>query len=91
MRVADSSSGFAKHGQGVQICAAVFLLITGQTDLNQLLCIGKKMVRHLENDMSGMADEKTLRYLAVCQYETAAVDWAMLFFQPFVDNFRNNL
>ncbi|OHS92974.1 hypothetical protein TRFO_12163 [Tritrichomonas foetus] len=87
IRVGDAASGFSKHGQGVMVCAAIILLITGQTDLNRLLGIGRKMQRHHETDMSGMADEKTLRFLAVSQYDTATVDWALMFFQPFVQNF----
>lgn len=91
MRVGDAITGFAKHGQGVMIAAAIILLITGQTDLHKLLCIGKKMLRYFDSDMSGMADEKTLRYLAAAEYGVATVDWALSFFEPFVDNFKNSL
>ena len=87
LRVGDTSSGFAKFGQGVMICAAIILLFTGQTAMSKVLDIGRRILRHHETDMSGMSDEKTLRYIACSAYGSATVDWALNFLQPHVQNF----
>ena len=88
VRSADQDAGFAKYGQGVILCAAIMLIATGQVNLAKLLSIGRKMQRHNQTDMSGLADEKIIRFLSVSQMDAATLDWAFLFFQPFVDNYK---
>ena len=87
-RVGEQDTGFPKYGSGVMLCAALILLAVGQDDLSRVLCVGRKMQRHKETDMSGVQDEKILRFLAVSQYDIATIDWALLFFRPYVRNFH---
>ena len=89
-RAADEDAGFAKYGQGVILCAALMLLGTNQVNISKLLSIGRKMQRHNQTDMSGLADEKIIRFLAVSQMDAATLDWGFLFFQPFVDNYKEH-
>lgn len=84
----QTDTGFPEYGQGVMLCAALILLATNQVDLSRVLSVGRKMQRHKETDMSGIQDDKILRFLSVSKLDTAIIDWALLFFRPYVLNFR---
>jgi hypothetical protein len=88
-RTGETVTGFARCGVGVMLCAAMVLLVTDQVKLSRLLGIGRKMRRHNETDMTGMVDEKILRYLTVAEISIASVEWGIGYLTPFTEACRN--
>jgi hypothetical protein len=82
-RTGDPPSGFVKHGLGVWLCAALILLATDQVSVYRSVAITRKMKRYTETDMTGMIDEKVLRFKAVADLGMAAGDWGCEFLRPF--------
>jgi hypothetical protein len=77
-RGSDQAERFAQYGFGVMVCAA------GEAGIARIVTIGEKLRRYRETDVTGMVDEKIDRVLAAFEASTAAADWALLVFEPFV-------
>jgi hypothetical protein len=85
-RIQDQITGFAQFGMGPVVCAALVISVADQIDLSKLMCISRRMLRHHQTDLSGMSadNEKIQRFLAACQMTIATVEWAFVFFEPFL-------
>jgi hypothetical protein len=90
-RAGDTVTGYARYGFGVMVCTSLVLLMTEQVQLSRLLGIGRRVKRHCETDMTGMVEERIMRFLAVSQLGMAALDWGLAYLGPYFEMWRKTV
>lgn len=78
--------GFMKYGHGVLLSAAFLLKVLDQVNLASFFCIGKRIQRHKITGALTMEDESINRFLMASKYELSVIEWAYMYFQPYLKN-----
>jgi hypothetical protein len=83
-RMHEDECGFAQFGFGVMLCAALILLETKQLKLAKILSIGNRMKAHWLTDVTGMVEDKVVKYIGAAEASGRALDAGAVLLEPIV-------
>ena len=85
----ENLGAIQKYGEGVLLCAAALLTITGQTSLYRAFGIGSKIEYHFETDFSVIKDENVQKFINAYKYVSSSVKCAIYSYQPAIQQLQS--